>query len=103
MGSACACAQCLLPVGTTTGHFLSRGWGSGREVVAPLTTEEVGGLAGHPDQCPLAAVQEGVWYGGNGGLRARISGGAVALGQLGCYAKSSSGAEGSHRHVATSN
>ena len=37
------CAQCLLPVGTTTGHFLLSGWGVGREVVAPLTTKEVGG------------------------------------------------------------
>ena len=41
------CAQCLLPVGTTTGHILLTGWGGGREVVAPLTTEEVGGVAGH--------------------------------------------------------
>ena len=37
------CAQCLLSVGTTTGHFLLSGWGDGREVVVPLTTEEVGG------------------------------------------------------------
>ena len=37
-------AQCLLPsVGTTTGHFLLSGWGNGREVIAPLTNEEVGG------------------------------------------------------------
>ena len=36
------CAQCLLPVGTTTGHFLLSAWGGGREVVAPLTNEEVG-------------------------------------------------------------
>ena len=34
------CAQCLLPVGTTTGHFLLSGWGNGREVLAPLTNEE---------------------------------------------------------------
>ena len=53
------CAQCLLPVGTTTGHFLLRGWGAGREVVAPLTTEEVGGVASHPDLCPLARVCHG--------------------------------------------
>ena len=32
------CAQCLLPVGTTNGHFLLSGLGGGREVVAPLTT-----------------------------------------------------------------
>ena len=31
------CVQCLLPVETTTGHFLLSGWGGGREVVAPLT------------------------------------------------------------------
>ena len=36
-------AQCLLPMGTTTGHFLLSGWGNGREVSAPLTNEEVGG------------------------------------------------------------
>ena len=36
-------------MGTTTGHFLLSGWGIGREVVAPLTTEEVGVVAGHPD------------------------------------------------------
>ena len=37
------CAQCFLPVGTTTGYFLLSGWGAGSEVVAPLTTGEVGG------------------------------------------------------------
>ena len=48
------CAQCLLPAGTTTGHFLLSGWGGGREVVAPLTNEEeVGGVAGPRDQCAL--------------------------------------------------
>ena len=41
-------AQCLLPVGTTTGHFLLSGWGIGREVIAPLTNEEAGAVAGHP-------------------------------------------------------
>ena len=49
-------AQCLLLVGTTTGHFLLSGRGNGREVIAPLTNEEVGGVADHPDQCPLAKV-----------------------------------------------
>ena len=52
-------AQCLLPVGTTTGHFLLSAWGNGREVIAPLTNEEVWGVAGHPDQCPLAKVCHG--------------------------------------------
>ena len=37
------CARCLLLVGTTTGHFLLSGWGNGREVIAPLTNEELGG------------------------------------------------------------
>ena len=37
-------AQCSLPVGTTTGHFLLSGWGNGREVIAPLTNEEVGAV-----------------------------------------------------------
>ena len=39
------CAQCLLPVGTTTGFFLLTGWGGRRVVVAPLTNEEVGGVS----------------------------------------------------------
>ena len=52
-------AQCLLLMGTTTGHFLLSGWRNGREVIAPLTNEEVGGVAGHPDQCPLAKVCHG--------------------------------------------
>ena len=37
------CAKCLIPVKTTTGHFLLSGWGVGRELVAPLTNEEGGG------------------------------------------------------------
>ena len=53
------CAQCLLPVGTTTGHCLLLGWGVGGEVVAPLTNKEVGGLASDPNQCPLAKVCHG--------------------------------------------
>ena len=28
-------------------------------MVAPFTAEEVGGVAGHPDQCPLAKVPWG--------------------------------------------
>ena len=31
------CAQCLLPVGTTTGHFLLTGWGGGRGRFLPLS------------------------------------------------------------------
>ena len=52
-------AQCLFPVGTTTGHFLLSGWVIGREVIAPLSNEEAGAVAGHPDQCPLAKVCHG--------------------------------------------
>ena len=52
-------AQCLLPVGTTTGRFLLRGWGWGEGGGCLLTTGEVGGVAGHPDQCPLAKVCHG--------------------------------------------
>ena len=46
------CAQCLLPLGTTTGQLLLSGWGFGSEVVAPLTTEEVGGLQATPISAP---------------------------------------------------
>ena len=48
------CAQCLLPVGTTTGLFLLP-WGvGGWEVVVPLTTAEVGGgLQATPTSAPL--------------------------------------------------
>ena len=45
-------AQCLLPVGTTTGHFLLSGWGNGREVIAPLTNEEAGGSQATPISAP---------------------------------------------------
>ena len=53
-------AQCLLRMGTTTGHFLLSGWRNGREVIAPLTNEEVGGVAGHRS-VPLG---QGVPWGG---------------------------------------
>ena len=54
-------AQCLLPVGTTTGHFLLLGWGNGREVIAPLNNEEVGGGRKPPRSMPLG---QGVPWGG---------------------------------------
>ena len=54
-------AQCLLPVGTTTRHFLFSGWGNGREVIAPLTNEEVGGGRRPPWSVPLG---QGVPWGG---------------------------------------
>ena len=60
MGSALsnvlsACSRWEQPPGI----FCCRGGGAGREVVAPLTTEEVGGVASHPNQCPLAKVCHG--------------------------------------------
>ena len=53
-------AECLLPVGTTTEHFLLSGWGIGREVISPLTNEEAGAFAGH-NSVPLG---QGVPWGG---------------------------------------
>ena len=50
------CAQCFLPVGTTSGHFLLRGWGGKREVLAPRSAEEVERMAGRPHQCNVAKV-----------------------------------------------
>ena len=38
------------------GIFCCRDGGGRREVVAPLTIEELGGIAGQPDHCPLAKV-----------------------------------------------
>ena len=56
------CAQCLLPVGTTDGDFLLSGWGGGREVIAPLTNEEVwGGGSQATRSVPLG---QGVPWGG---------------------------------------
>ena len=55
------CAQCLLPVGTTSGLFLLSGWGGGR-VIAPLTNEQVGGGRMPPRSVPLG---QGVPWGGN--------------------------------------
>ena len=54
-------AWCLLPVGTTTGYFLLSGWGNGREVIAPLTNEEVGGASRPTRSVPLG---QGVPWGG---------------------------------------
>ena len=82
------CAQCLLPVGTTTGHFLLSGWGVGREVVPPLTTKEVGGVAGHPDQCPLAKVCHGEalpWPTLQGHVGIKVPGGTILVVRKGMY------------------
>ena len=81
-------AQCLLPVGTTTGHFLLSGWGNGRAVIAPLTNEEVGGVAGHPDQCPLAKVCHGEalpWPSLQGHVGIRVPPGCILVVRRGLY------------------
>ena len=83
------CARRLLPVGTTTGHFLLSGWGGGREVVAPLTNEEVGGgVAGHPNQCPLAKVCHGEalpWPTLQGHVGIRVPPGCILVVRKGMY------------------
>ena len=83
------CAQCLLLVGTTTGHFLLSGWGNGREVIAPLTNEEVVGVAGQPDQCPLAKVCHGEalpWPSLQGHVGIRVPPGCILVVKRGSYA-----------------
>ena len=83
------CAQCLLPVGTTTGHFLLSRRGNGREVIAPLTNEEVGGgVAGHPGQCPLAKVchREALpWPSLQGHVGIRVLPGCILVVRKGLY------------------
>ena len=90
-------AQCLLPVGTTTGHFLLSGWGNGREVIAPLTNEEAGGVAGHPDQCPLAKVCHGEalpWPSVQGHVGIRVPPGCILVVQEGIVWRSGKGGPG---------
>ena len=57
-------AQCLLSVGTTTGHFLLSGWSGGRQV-PPLVMRSAGGGGGRrpPQSMPLG---HGVPWGGTG-------------------------------------
>ena len=81
-------AQSLLPVGTTTGHFLLSGWGIGREVIAPLTNEEAGAVAGHPEQCPLAKVCHGEalpWPTLQGHVGNKVPAGTVLVVRRGLY------------------
>ena len=81
-------AQCLLPVGTTKGHFLLSGWGIGREVIAPLTNEEAGAVAGHPDQCPLAKVCHGEalpWPTLQGHVGIKVPAGTILVVRRGLY------------------
>ena len=81
-------AQCLLPVGTTTGHFSLSGWGNGREVIAPLTNEEAGGVAGHPNKCPLAKVCHGEalpWPALQGHVGIKVPAGTILVVRRGLY------------------
>ena len=67
------CAQCLLPVGTTTAHFLLSGWG---------------GVVGHPDQCPLAKVCHGEalpWPTLQGHVWIRVPPGCILVVRKGLY------------------
>ena len=65
-------AQCLLLLGTTTGHFLLSGWRNGMKVIAPLTNEELGMGRRPPRSVPLG---QGVPWGGT----------AVALSARACW------------------
>ena len=50
----------LAPGGNNHRAFFVVGVGEWEGVIAPLTNEEAGGgVAGHPDQCPLAKVCHG--------------------------------------------
>ena len=89
MGSALsnllsACSRWEQPPGI----FCCRGGGGGREVVAPLTNEEVGGVAGHPDQCPLAKVCHGealTWPTLQGHVGIRVPLGCILVVRKGMY------------------
>ena len=73
---------------TTTGHFLLSGWGNEREVIAPLTNEEVRGVAGHPDQCPLGKVCHGEalpWPSLQGHVGIRVPPGCILVVRRGLY------------------
>ena len=59
------------------------------EVIAPLTNEEVGGVAGHPDQCPLAKVCHGEalpWPSLQGHVGIRVPPGCILVVRKGLYA-----------------
>ena len=58
------------------------------EVIAPLTNEEVGGVAGHPDQCPLAKVCHGEalpWPSPQGHVGIRVPPGCILVVRKGLY------------------
>ena len=58
------------------------------EVIAPLTNEEVGGVEGHPDQCPLAKVCHGEalpWPSLQGHVGIRVPPGCILVVRKGLY------------------
>ena len=79
----------LAPGGNNHRAFFAVGvGGGGREVVAPLTNEEVGGVAGHPDQCPLAKVCHGEalpWPTLQGHVGIRVPPGCILVVRKGLY------------------
>ena len=83
------CAQCLLPLGTTTGHFLWRGWGGvGWLPPSPLRRCGGGGGAGHPNQCPLAKVCHGealLWPGLQEHVGIKVPAGTILVVRKGMY------------------
>ena len=83
------CAQCLLPVGTNTGHFLLSGWGLGGLWLPPSRLRRWGGVAGHPDQCPLARVRHGEappWPTLQGHVGIKVPAGTILVVRKGIYA-----------------
>ena len=58
------------------------------EVIAPLTNEEVEGVAGHPDQCPLAKACHGEalpWPSLQGHVGIRVPPGCILVVRKGLY------------------
>ena len=57
-------------------------------MIAPLTNEEAGGVAGHPDQCPLAKVCHGEalpWPSLQGHVGIRVPPGCILVMRRGLY------------------
>ena len=78
----------LAPGGNNHRAFFVGGVGGGREVVAPLTTEQVGGVASHPDQCPLAKVCHGEalpWPTLQGHVGSKVPAGTILVVRKGMY------------------
>ena len=82
------CAQCLLPVGTTTGHFLLIGGGVGGRWLPPSLIRRWGGVAGHPDPCLLAKVCHGEalpWHTLQGHVAIKVPAGTILVVRKGMY------------------